>query len=147
MIATLTRMPILHDLQPDQLRVAAALRIWALTGRMGRCPIPVVAERLGSMSAATHFHMLLEEIGAAWPEPFCVSPPCSPRLSHDEATLTEMVAVAARGDRPAFDRLLVDLLPFDERERLFVSATALSRTLRREHIGQSGGVGPDDGLG
>lgn len=136
MFATLARMPVFLDLESDQRRIAAALRIWALTGRMGRCPIPVIAERLGSMRTAAHLHVLLEEIGAAWPEPFCVSPPCSPRLSHDEATLTEMVALAGRGDRPAFDRLLADLLPFDERERLFVSATALSRSLQGEGVAQ-----------
>jgi hypothetical protein len=47
-----------------------------------------------------------------------------------------MVALAGRADRPAFDRLLADLLPFDERERLFMSSTALSRSLPGEGVVQ-----------
>jgi hypothetical protein len=72
---------------------------------------------------------MLEEVGAAWPEPFCVNPPCCPRLSHDEALILDMVRTAGRSDRPGFDRLLSDLLPAEAREPLFVSAGLLAAAL------------------
>ena len=90
-----------------------------------------LAERFGSMRAAAHFHLLLEEVMTAWPDPFCISPPCSPRLSHDEATLARVVAGAFEGDRPGVDRLLCDLLPADQRERLYMSAAVLGCALAK----------------
>jgi hypothetical protein len=116
-------------LRPEHVAVTEALRIWGLVRRMGWCPARVLAERLGGMRAAAHFQLLMEEVGAAWPDPFCISPPCSPRLSHDEATLAQMVMLAGAGDLPGFDRLLADLISADERERLYVSAGSLSRAL------------------
>jgi len=86
-----------------------------------------LAERLGGLRTAAHFHLLLEEIGAAWPDPFCVSPPCCPMLSHDEATFARMVSAAGQGDRPAFDEELKDLIPADARERLFLSTSMVVR--------------------
>ena len=89
-----------------------------------------VADRLGSVRAAAQLSLLLEEVGAAWPDPFCIAPPCCPKLSHDEALALDMVSIAARDDRPGFDRLLQEMLPADMRERLFVSAAAVGRALR-----------------
>jgi len=130
LVELLARTPALTDLMPDGARVVSALRRWVAAGRSGACPIAAAGERLGSARAGAHLHLLIEEIGAAWPDPFAVAPPCCPRLSHDEALLADMVALAGRGDRPGFDRLLADLIPADERERLFLSAAVLSRILR-----------------
>jgi hypothetical protein len=116
-------------LGPDEARIAFALRQWVMLRQAGRCPMTALAGRLGSLRAAAHMQLMLEEIGAAWPEPFAVSPQCCACLSHDEATLVDMVALAARGDRPGFDRLLADLLPGDERERLFDAGAALVRAI------------------
>jgi hypothetical protein len=120
----------LAALPAEHVEITAALRIFALMRRMNWCAMAAVAERIG-MRAAAHLHLLMEEIGAAWPDPFCVSPPCSPRLSHDEATLVQMIGLAGRGDRPGFDRLLCELLPGDVRERMFVSASTLSAAMQR----------------
>jgi hypothetical protein len=119
------------QLPPEDSRIAHALRLWVRMRKSGRCPMKAVAGRLGSLRAAAHFHLLLEEIGAAWPEAFAVSPPCCPRLTHDEALLTDMMGLGRAGDRSAFDRLLGEMLPADEREKLFLSASLLSRTLVR----------------
>ena len=121
--------PDIRDLEAGDARLAAALRLWVMMNRLGRCPMQAVADRLGSMRAAAHLHLLLEEIGAAWPEPFCIAPLCCPRLSHDEALALRMVRTAARGDRPAFDRLLQEMIPADMRERLYLSAGVLGRAL------------------
>ena len=131
-VALLAGTPTLAELTEIQARLVAGLRYWVVASRSGRCPIAAAGARLGSLRAGAHVHLLLEEIGAAWPDPFAVSPPCCPRLSHDEALLTRMLELASCGDRPEFDRLLSDLLPGDTRERLFLSANVLGRVLREQ---------------
>lgn len=84
----------------------------------------------GSLRAAAHLHLMLEEIGAAWPDAFAVSPSCCGRLSHDEALFADMLSLGGRNARPAFDRLLREMLGADERERLFLSSSVLSKALR-----------------
>jgi hypothetical protein len=125
----LVRTPDIRDLQAHDARLATALRLWVVMNKLGRCPMQAVADRLESVRAAAHLHLLLEEIGAAWPDPFCIAPPCCPRLSHDEALALDMVRAAAREDRPGFDRLLQDMIPADMRERLYLSAGVLGRVL------------------
>lgn len=129
LIEQLARAPDLRHLAAGDAGLAAALRLWVTLGKLGRCPMQAVADRLGSVRAAAHFHLMLEEIGAAWPEPFCVAPLCCSRLSHDEALVLEMVALGRAGDRPGFDRLLGEMLGADIRERLFLSASVLGRVL------------------
>lgn len=116
-------------LPPEEARVAHALRLWVVMRKTGRCPMRAVAGRLGSMQAAAHLHLMLEEIGAAWPEPFAVSPPCCRYLSHDEALFADMIRLGRAGDRPGFDRQLAEMLPEDERACLFLSARVLSQVL------------------
>lgn len=125
----LTRAPELKSLPGDYLRVVRGMRFWVAAHRLGGCPVAALRGQLGSARAAAHLHLLLEEIGAAWPDPFAVSPPCCSQLSHDERTLAEMIGFASAGDRPGFDRLLCDLISADERERLFHSARVLSDLL------------------
>lgn len=127
----LTRIPTLAEILPEEARIVTALRLWVIASRTGRCPIAAAGQRLGGKRAGAHLHLLLEEIGACWPEPFAVSPPCCLRLSHDEALLAEMIRLAQGGDRPSFDRLLCDLLPDDARERLFLSTGVLAGLLIR----------------
>ena len=126
---TLVRTPDIRNLEAADARLATALRRWVVMSKLGRCPLQAVAERLESARAAAHLHLLLEEIGAAWPDPFCIAPPCCPRLSHDEALALAMVRAATREDRPAFDRLLEEMIPADMRERLYLSAGILGRVL------------------
>lgn len=129
-IDLLTRTPDLRALPEGEARIATALRLWVVTAKLGRCPLAAMEERLGSPRAAAGLYVLLETIGAAWAEPFCVSPPCCPRLSHDEALVLDMLRLAGRGDRAGFDRLLSDLFPGDLRDRLFGSATLFVSALR-----------------
>jgi hypothetical protein len=129
LVEMLVRTPDLRNMPARDARLASALRLWVVMNKLGRCPMRAVAERLGCERAAAHFHLMLEEVGAAWPDPFCVSPPCCPRLSHDEALVIDMVRLGGAADQPGFDRLLCDLIPADMRERLYLSATVLSRVL------------------
>lgn len=125
----LARTPTLASLAEAETRVTMALRLWVVMNKLGRCPLAAMGEKLGSRRAAAHLHLMLEEVGAAWPDPFCVGPPCCPRLSHDESLIVDMLRAARRGDRPGFDRLLSDLLPADAREPLFASAGLLASAL------------------
>ncbi|WP_162806698.1 addiction module antidote protein [Sphingosinicella terrae] len=109
--------------------VVLALRVWAVLIREKRCPHHAVAAHLGSLQAAAHLQLMLEEIGAAWPDRFTVSPLCCRHLSHDEATLTEMMRLAARQDRCRFDRLLGEMIGPEQREMLFLSASVLGRMM------------------
>lgn len=122
-------LPRISRLAAPQARLVAAIRSWVIAHRLGSPPAAALRERLGSARAAAHVELLLAEIACAWPEPFAVSPPCCPCLTHDEALAADMLGLAEAEDRPAFDRLLADLLPADERERLFLSMRVLTEVL------------------
>ncbi|MDQ8756092.1 addiction module antidote protein [Sphingosinicella sp. LHD-64] len=129
LIQALAETPDLRLVAAAEARTVMALRLWIVMGKLGHCPLRAITERLGCARAAAHLHLLMEEIGTAWPDPFCAASPCCPRLSHDEALALEMIRAGGRGDRPAFDRLLADMLPADVRERLYLSASVLSQAL------------------
>jgi hypothetical protein len=129
MLDLLFAKPSLDSLPEAEIQLVRALRLWAVIRQSRQCPTRAVAERLGSLRAAAHLQLLLEEVAAAWPEAFAVSPLCCRGLSHDEALLAQMLRLGRLGDRPGFDRLLAEMIPGDARERLFVSAKVLSRYL------------------
>jgi len=129
LVEWLVRTPYLGEMAGREARLVGALRLWVVMNKLGRCPMQAVADRLGDARAAAHLHLMLEEIGAAWPDPFCVAPPCCRRLSHDEALVIDMLRFGAAEDRPGFDRLLAEMIPADMRERLYLSASVLSRVL------------------
>jgi len=125
----LARTPAMAELDRNQARLVSALRLWVAARQGGSCGVAAAGERLGSARAGAHLHLLVEEIAAAWPDPFAVSPPCCRRLSHDEALLADMLNSAGARDRPGFDRLTGEMLGGDARERLFLSASVLARCL------------------
>ncbi|MFN3943612.1 MAG: hypothetical protein ACK4K7_01625 [Allosphingosinicella sp.] len=129
MLETLLAREKVTALAPEEARIAHGLRTWVALRRAGKCPMQALAGRLGSLRAAAHLQLLLEEIAACWPDQFAVSPPCCACLSHDEATLVEMARLGRAGDRPGFDRLLGEMLPQDARERLFLSAVSVARAI------------------
>lgn len=130
-IDLLTRTPDLRALPDGEAQIVSALRLWVVMTKLGRCPFAAMEARLGSQRATAGLYVLLETIGAAWAEPFCVAPPCCPRLSHDETLVLDMLRLAGTGDRVGFDWLLSDLLPGDHCDRLFGSATLFVGTLQR----------------
>lgn len=119
----------LADLPPLAARAIGAIRRWAVAQRVGTWPTGTLREQLGCARAAAHVQLLIEEVAAAWPDPFCLSPPCCRRVSHDEALLGHMLAAAGADDRPGFDRLCGDLLAADARDRLFLGMNVLAGAL------------------
>ena len=110
-------------------RLVTGLRQWAAAHRFGRWPVGMLQEHLGCGRAAAHLQLLIEEIGATWPEPFHLSPLCCRRTSHDEALIAAMARAAAKGDRPGFDQLTHEMLGADARERLFLSLALLTEAI------------------
>ena len=119
--------PAIADLVPEEAAIVRATRQWVMAQRRGRCPLEAAASHLGSVAAASALHILLASIGAAWPEPVAIAPPCCGTLTHDEATLVGMILAAHRHGRPVFDALLCEMLPEDARDRLFSAALAFGR--------------------
>jgi hypothetical protein len=122
--------PRLVDLVPNEAALIMAARRWVMAQRHERmCPPQAAARQLGCLDAARSLHMLLAQIGAAWPDPVAVAPPCCAVLTHDEATLVGIVIAARRHSRPVFDALLCEMLDQDARDRLHAAARSLAERI------------------
>lgn len=118
-----------HDMleQPAELGAASlieaklvvALRIAVFAHKAGTNPAPHVAARLGSVPLSNQLSLVVEAMGQAWPEPFCVSRPCCGRLSPDESLFVGMIRSAMRGNRAAFDRQTREMLGEDARNLIY----------------------------
>lgn len=102
-----------------EAKLVVALRIAVFAHKSGTNPAPHVAARLGSLVLSNQLSLVVEAIGQAWPEPFCVSRPCCGRLSPDEALFIAMFRCAMRGNRAAFDRQTREMLPEDARSLIY----------------------------
>lgn len=121
----LARTPALAELAEGERDMMMASRLWVVLRKLGRDPTPCVAGKLGGERRARRLSLLMEEVAAAWPEPFRVNPPCCGRLSPDEALLGRMIRHAAAGDQPGFDRLTCEMIAADQRALLFSAARRL----------------------
>ena len=122
-------LPLLTNLAPEQAAIVRATRHWVAAQRRMSCPLAAAAAHLGGLQAARSLHLLLASMGAAWPEPVAIAPPCCAALTHDEATLVGMILAARDHGRPVFDALLCEMLDEDARDRLFAAAAELGRLL------------------
>lgn len=126
MLATLFKAsPRIDDLAPSHALIVSAARHWVMAQRLRRCPLQAAAARLDSPETAKSLHLLLATIGASWPDPVAIAPPCCGILTHDETTLVGMVIAARHHGRPVFDALLCEMLGSDARDRLFDAARDL----------------------
>lgn len=125
-IAALAAPPRVERLGPIAARFIHALRLIALHERLGRDPVPELANRLGSVDVAARALILAQTISASWPENIHVSRFCCGLLSHDEATIGAFVDAAAVGDRMGFEAALEGLVRPDRMHRLWEGALALT---------------------
>lgn len=130
-IAALAAPHPVDALGPIAGRFVHALRLIALHERVGRDPVPELAQRLGSVAVAAKALILAQAITASWPENIHVSRFCCRLLSHDEATIGAFVDAAANGDRPGFESVLAGLIRADRMHRLWDGALALAATEMR----------------
>lgn len=125
-IAALAAPPRIERLGPIAARFVHALRLIAAHERMGRDPVPELANRLGSVDVAAKALILAHAISATWPENIHVSRFCCRLMSHDEATIGAFVDAAAYGDRRGFEAALDGLIRPERAHRLWESALALA---------------------
>lgn len=121
-----TAPPRLADLAPTQALIVSASRHWVMAQRQRRCPLQAAAARLDSAETARSLHLLLATVGAAWPDPVAIAPPCCGILTYDETTLVGMILAARHHGRPVFDALLCEMLGPDARDRLFDASRDLA---------------------
>lgn len=124
-IAELAQPRLLRSADPIAARFVYSLRLIALHQRAKRDPVPELALRLSSVDVAAKALALSQEVSAVWPEDIHVSRFCCCKLTHDEATIAEMIAGALGRDRPAFDRAIGGLIRPDRAPRLWDCVLAL----------------------
>jgi hypothetical protein len=106
---------------PGEARILLkAARLWVLLARSSRAPLGPLSALLGP--AAARFSVLMDELSAAWPDPFTTFPPCAASLSPDEQVLLSVLARAEAGAEQGFHADLADLLGPDARRRLWQAA-------------------------
>ena len=101
LVDRIAALPRTSSLEPAQALLVGAIRDWVVAHRQGAVPAPALKNRLGSARAAAHVELLLAEIACAWRDPFAVAPPCCPQLSHDEALVADMLALAGTTAPPS----------------------------------------------
>lgn len=111
--------PATPALEPEDRILLKAARLWVMIARSNRSPRPALAALLGP--AAASFHLLMEQLVAAWPDPFTTFSPCATAVSPDEHALLTLVAEARDGSCAS----LADMLPGQERARLVATAARL----------------------
>jgi hypothetical protein len=111
--------PATPVLAPEDRILLKAARLWVMIARGNRSPRPALAALLGP--AAASFHLLMEQLVAAWPDPFTTFPPCATAVSPDEHSLLTLVAEARHGTCES----LTDMLAAPQRTRLAATAARL----------------------
>ena len=110
-LSTLFAPPRLHTLSLSALHIVMATRMCALCNIGGEAPLPLLAQRINSETAARAILDLVAAVGDAWAEPFMVGRPCCPVLTADEAAIAVLVSAAQIGDEPTGLASLRELLP------------------------------------
>lgn len=121
----LTRRTNLMEMDSRDARLILAARSCLILRRARQDPLPRLREYLLSNVVALRFAMLMDVVQQIWPEPFGIHRPCCPNASLDEALLGQAVQYATDDQRPAFDRLLHEMLGSEARDLLFVRARLL----------------------
>ena len=125
-----------HDIRAlplSGLRLVVALRLCAQFERVGRDPLPELAQRFRSIEAACAVHDLMVTVAASWPEPFTFGRPCCLSLSPDEVTLAAMSRAALHADHAGFSRSINGFVRQDRQEALYNSALHAVALLSATH--------------
>ncbi|MEE4200973.1 DNA-directed RNA polymerase subunit beta' [Erythrobacter sp.] len=124
-IARLAAPAPIAEAHPIAARFVYALRLIAVHERAGRDPVPELAARLGSVIVAAKALTLAQAITTCWPDDIHLSRFCCGWLSHDEATIAQLVEAAAARDRARGDRALEGFVRRRRIERLWIAASEL----------------------
>jgi len=108
----------LTDLDPGTAAIIRAIRTWVVLGRAGHMPAAGM-QWVEPAEATARLRVLIEMVGSAWPDAVALSPPCCRLLSHDEATLANLISHTRTGNRRGFDRECHEMLDWDARCRIW----------------------------
>ena len=116
-------MPVrIEDQSCLAIRAIVGIRLLAICSRSGTEALPMLTQRLASVTAAKAFIAFADLVGTSWPENFNVMRPCCRVVSPDEATLAQMVDAAASGNRARFNLTLDGFVRSDRQDALFERA-------------------------
>ncbi|NMN05597.1 MULTISPECIES: hypothetical protein [unclassified Novosphingobium] len=118
-VASLARPQDVRALSLTALHVVMAMRLSAMFERVGRDPVPDLAQRYRSVEAAAAVHALVRRVIRTWPERFLVNRPCQLVMTPDEATLAAMTRHALAGDSDGFAELLRGFVRADRLDGLY----------------------------
>ena len=128
-LSHLTATPDLRTVQPIQARLVCGMRYNHVSRRVNDYSHRGLARYLGSHYAIQSFHVFMDEVGRAWPEPITLNSPCQPAFSYDEMLLTMLCTAAARDDRTKFDELIRDMVGNGQRRAIWAASRRLMRYL------------------
>jgi len=125
LLQSLAAKPCITSLGPIAGRFIYALRLIAVHERVGRDPVPELANRLQSVDVAARALVFSQAIRATWPENVQVSCFCSSGMTHDEATIGALVDCATNRDLSGFERQIDGLIRPSRVHRLWLGAIEL----------------------
>ncbi|MFV0643342.1 MAG: hypothetical protein ACK5NN_02390 [Sphingomonadaceae bacterium] len=126
---TFTSTPDIRMVSPVHARIVNALRYTHVARASRSYCHDTLARSLGNAGAAWGFHVFLDEVFRAWPDPIALNPPCQPRFSYDEMLLVDLSTAAARNDRASFDKFCEDMIGKSGRNAIWHAARRYMRYL------------------
>jgi len=128
-VEKLLTAPTTSELSCAGARIIADFRLLALCARAGRDPVLELVHRNSCLTTAKAFIDLADTIGASWPENVTVARPCCPVVTHDEATIANMIDAARAGNREGFSAQIAGFVRHDRHDRLFERAAIYAALL------------------
>ncbi|MEP2101165.1 MAG: hypothetical protein ABJP02_07965 [Parasphingorhabdus sp.] len=131
-------LPDLMSLGRAEAQIITALRVVVMSQKCYRDARPYLQERLGSELAVNRFLILVESIGAAWPESVKIGRACCPHTMPDEILLLNMLRCAVQGSRPSFDALICEMIDPCSRDRIYLDMTNFVAAYGTSAVGGEG---------
>lgn len=128
-LAMLTYTPDIRSVPPIHARLVCAIRYTHVSRKADSYSHANLAQYLGSKCAVRSFHVFMDEVGRAWPDPIALHSPCQPEFSYDEMLLVDLATAAARNERDRFDRFARDMISESGRNAIWQAARRMMRHL------------------
>lgn len=126
-----------QNLSCSEIRLVKALRLAAMAEKAALQPMDYLAEKLGGEAIASQFAVLMASYSRIWPENIHLHRPCCKAISYDEYHFIQLLRCASALNDVAFDHILKDILPKNERQILYFRFFDFAQNYARHlmHIG------------
>jgi len=118
-IERLRMPPLIANQSIAGYRIIMALRLLTVCSCSGHDPLPILAQRLASVTAAKAIIAFADEVGRSWPENVQVMRPCCAAITHDELTVALLIDAAAAGRRDICSMVVEGLVRPGRHEPLY----------------------------